>query len=349
MDKSTYIQTVLGRIEPNQLGLTLCHEHLYHKAYTSYFVPKPLSNKYSYLNSKPVTNENLWYTVYHPHTHEDNLDWTSVDIQNAIEDELKFFKTNGGSSMVEVTTFGTDLPRLAEFSRKSGVNIIGSTGFYVHQAFTESVRSKSIGYLYETMKNEFISGVNGIRPGVIGELGSCWPIDPFEKNVLIAAAKLQNELRLPVIIHPGRHSEAPFEIIRIFSEAGGIVSKTVMSHLERTLNIEQLIEFAQTGVICEFDLFGAEISYYEAADNFDMPNDATRIRMIKKLIDEGYGDHITISHDIHTKHRLMKWSGHGYSHILLNVLPKMIRRGITNEQIEQIMIQTPCRWLTISD
>lgn len=114
-----------------------------------------------------------------------------------------------------------------------------------------------------------------------------------------------------------------------------------------TLNIEQLIDFAQTGVICEFDLFGTEISYYEAADNFDMPNDSARICLVKKLIDENYGDHITISHDIHTKHRLMKWSGHGYSHILLNVIPKMLRRGITIEQIDQIMIKTPCRWLTI--
>ncbi|XP_027193778.2 N-acetyltaurine hydrolase [Dermatophagoides pteronyssinus] len=349
MDCSTrpYIQTVLGPIEPDQLGFTLCHEHLYHKAYTSYFVTKPLDNKYVHLNSTPVINENLWYTAYHPHTHEDNLDLTSVEVQNAIENELKFFKTNGGNSMVEVTTFGTDLTRLAEFSRKSNVNIIGSTGFYVHQAFSESIRSKSIENLYDIMKNEFILGVNGIKPGVIGELGSCWPIDSFEKNVLIAAAQLQNELKLPVIIHPGRHSEAPFEIIRIFSEAGGIVSKTIMSHLERTLNIEQLIDFAQTGVICEFDLFGTEISYYEAADNFDMPNDSARICLVKKLIDENYGDHITISHDIHTKHRLMKWSGHGYSHIILNVIPKMLRRGITIEQIDQIMIKTPCRWLTI--
>lgn len=236
VDDYSLLLQVLGPIKPDQLGFTLCHEHLYHKAYTRYFVPKPLDNKYSHLNSTPVTIENLWHTVYHPHIHEDNLDLTSTAVQNAIDDELKFFKRNGGSSMVEVTTFGTDLAKLAEFSRKSGVNIIGSTGFYVHQAFSESIRSKSIENLYETMKNELISGVNGIRPGVIGELGSCWPIDSFEKNVLIAAAQLQNELRVPVIIHPGRHSEAPFEIIRIYTEAGGIVSKTIMSHLERLLN-----------------------------------------------------------------------------------------------------------------
>ena len=63
-------------------------------------------------------------------------------------------------------------------------------------------------------------------------MGCSWPLNQFEKNVLIAAAQIQSELHVPVIIHPGRNKEAPFEIIRVFTEAGGVVSKTVMSHLE---------------------------------------------------------------------------------------------------------------------
>ncbi|UXI14383.1 hypothetical protein NH340_JMT00326 [Sarcoptes scabiei] len=120
-----------------------------------------------------------------------------------------------------------------------------------------------------------------------------------------------------------------------------------MSHLERTLDEQQLLQFANTGTICELDLFGAEISYYEAADHFDMPNDGKRIQLIKSLIKEGFGDRITISHDLHTKHRMMKFGGHGLSHIHLNVLPKMLRRGIEQNAIDQIMTHTPRRWLTL--
>jgi predicted metal-dependent phosphotriesterase family hydrolase len=40
------------------------------------------------------------------------------------------------------------------------------------------------------------------------------------------------ELGCPVSFHSGRDPEAPFEIIRLFQEAGGDVSKVVMSHLE---------------------------------------------------------------------------------------------------------------------
>ena len=50
--------------------------------------------------------------------------------------------------------------------------------------------------------------------------------------MLQAAALTQTETGAPVIIHPGRSSEAPAEIIRILQEAGGDITKTVMSHLD---------------------------------------------------------------------------------------------------------------------
>ena len=36
-----------------------------------------------------------------------------------------------------------------------------------------------------------------------------------------------------------------------------------------------------------------------------MPSDAQRIQTVKFLLDEGYLDRVVISHDIHTKHRLV--------------------------------------------
>ena len=68
-----------------------------------------------------------------------------------------------------------------------------------------------------------------------------------------------------------------------------------------------LLEFAKTGTICELDLFGNETSYYELSDNFDMPSDAARIQLVKDLVSEGHSDSITISHDLHTKHRLVSY------------------------------------------
>lgn len=64
------------------------------------------------------------------------------------------------------------------------------------------------------------------------------------------------------------------------------------------------------------------------------------------LIDEGYEDRILMAHDVHTKNRLMKYGGHGYSHILKNIVPKMLIRGISQDKIDKILLANPKRWLT---
>lgn len=63
------------------------------------------------------------------------------------------------------------------------------------------------------------------------------------------------------------------------------------------------------------------------------------------LVREGYEDRLLIAHDIHTKHRLAKYGGHGYSHILNNIVPKMLSRGITQNQVDKILIENPKHWL----
>lgn len=64
------------------------------------------------------------------------------------------------------------------------------------------------------------------------------------------------------------------------------------------------------------------------------------------LIKEGYEDRLLVAHDIHTKNRLTKYGGHGYSHILKNIVPKMLSRGITQNQVDKILIDNPKHWLT---
>lgn len=83
--------------------------------------------------------------------------------------------------------------------------------------------------------DEILSGADGtnIKCGVVGEIGCSWPLTESERRVLQAAAQAQAQLRCPVTIHPGRSSEAPFQIIRLLQEAGAKAAKTVMCHLDR--------------------------------------------------------------------------------------------------------------------
>lgn len=89
--------------------------------------------------------------------------------------------------------------------------------------------------LTDIIVSEVLHGADGtdIRCGVIGEIGTGWPITESEKKVLKATAHAQAQLGCPVIIHPGRNPAAPAEVVRILQEAGGDISRTVMSHLDR--------------------------------------------------------------------------------------------------------------------
>jgi phosphotriesterase-related protein len=81
-----------------------------------------------------------------------------------------------------------------------------------------------------------------------------------------------------------------------------------MSHIDRTLlNDEKLIEFSEIGCYCQMDLFGTEVSWYQLNPTADMPSDAQRVERLKSLLDRGKLEKILVSHDIHTKHRLVGW------------------------------------------
>ncbi|XP_041359471.1 phosphotriesterase-related protein-like isoform X2 [Gigantopelta aegis] len=342
------IQTVTGLIRPDQLGMTLPHEHLWIDTAHFYQDPKP---QHKHKINDPISLSNYGWVQQNPYSCKDNLSLMEESTSEAIQKEMEFFKQNGGCSIVENTTTGIapNYKFLQELSKTVGVNIIAGTGYYVNDFQTDATKQLSVEAMSEKIRRDVTEGFDGtgIKCGVIGEVGCQWPLTDFERKSLQASAAVQMELGCPVIIHPGRHPDAPFEIVQVFQEAGGDVSKTVMSHLDRTIfDNKVLLEFAALGCYCEYDLFGIETSHYQIIASVDMPSDAQRIHKIKLLIDEGYLDKITISHDIHTKHRLMKYGGHGYSHILENIMPKMLTRGISKETVHQITVNNPKNWLT---
>ena len=42
----------------------------------------------------------------------------------------------------------------------------------------------------------------------------------------------------------------------------------------------------------------------------------------------------------------LKYGGHGFSHIMVNVVPKMLQRGFSQEEVDKILIHNPREWLT---
>ncbi|XP_013380439.1 phosphotriesterase-related protein isoform X2 [Lingula anatina] len=316
--------------------------------YDNYYRPPPSGHEDNV--TLPFKMENLGWIRQYPYSCKANLRLNDEEANTGIIEELKEFKRLGGGTIVDSTILGIsrDLAFQKRLATETGVNIISSTGYYdavSHPSNMDAITEEEIDAM---MRNEILVGCEGtdVKCGSIGELGCSWPLQANEKKVLRAAAVTQTQLGCPVIIHPGRGSKAPEEIVRILQEAGGNIGKTVMSHIDRTLHTdEEILEFAKLGTYLEYDLFGIETSNYQCNPTVDMPSDGERIRRIQVLFANGF-DKVVIAHDVHTKHRLVRYGGHGFTHILSNVLPQMRRRGVTQEQIDKMLIDNPREWLT---
>lgn len=340
------VQTVLGVVDPDQLGRTMTHEHLTMSFECCFFPPAPGDEAVA---EDPFHIQHMHWLRQNQYSSRENLLlWQET---SAVRDELLAYRKAGGGTIVENTTTGLirDLPTLKQLAKDTGVHIIAGAGYYVDCTHTEDTKRMSVEKLTDIIVSEVLHGADGtdIRCGVIGEIGTGWPITDSEMKVLKAAAHAQTQLGCPVIIHPGRNKAAPAEVVRILQEAGGDISKTVMSHLDRTIFDDgELLEFAKLGSYLEYDLFGVEMLNYPYNLEVDMPSDSQRVQALSLLVKEGYEDKIVVAHDIHTKNRLTKYGGHGYSHILKNIVPKMLIRGISQHQVDKILIDNPKRWLT---
>ncbi|XP_064202663.1 phosphotriesterase-related protein [Anguilla rostrata] len=340
------VQTVLGPVEPSQLGRTMTHEHLTMTFECCYMPPAPGDKAVSEAH---IEMKNLFWLKQNPYSSPENLLLNQET--EAVREELLLYRRAGGGAIVENTTTGIsrDVKTLKRLAKETGVHIVAGAGFYVDVTHSSETRKMTVEKLTDIIVSEVLHGADGtdIKCGVIGEIGTSWPITDSETKVLKATAHAQTQLGCPVIIHPGRNPTAPAAVVRILQEAGGDISKTVMSHLDRTIFDEgELLEFAKMGSYLEYDLFGTEMLNYHYNLEVDMPSDSQRVRTLAFLVAEGYEDRIVIAHDVHTKNRLVKYGGHGYSHILNNIVPKMQTRGISQVQVDKILIENPKHWLT---
>lgn len=338
-------QTVLGPIAPEELGITSTHEHLLIDFSCMFTPPSEASQRHRAY--EPITLQNVGWVRYHQYSNLDNL--LVTDEETAIA-EATLYKRAGGGTVVDATTLGIgrDPLALARISRATGVNVVMGAGYYVDAVHPDNMNDLSESDISRQIVQEVKVGVGntGVKAGIIGEIGCTWPLTDNERKVLRAAASAQRDTGAGILIHPGRNQNAPSEILDVLAEAGADLNRTIMGHLDRTVgDVAILKDIASSGCYLEWDLFGNEVSYYPLSD-FDMLSDAQRLDFIERMIGEGYGERIVIAHDICTNHRLVKYGGHGYHHIVENIVPRMRDRGYSEETVKALIEGNPARILT---
>src|SRR5215475_4952847 len=271
--RTGHVQTVLGPIASESMGITLPHEHLLIDFKVMFAEPPAASDKGRAW--EPVSLANLGWVRQHFNANLENLRLT--DERVAI-DEIRLFQHAGGTTVVDPTpvSLARDPLALARIARVTGLSIVMGSGYYVAASHPPDMADRTVDDLAREMIADVTVGAGdtGVRAGLLGEIGTTHPWTDGERKVLRAAIIAQRETGAPLMVHPGRHPGMPMELAEFVRKEGGDVARTIMCHIDRTIaDVRAVIDLARTGIWLEYDLFGLENSYYPYNPSFDMPND----------------------------------------------------------------------------
>lgn len=333
------IQTVAGSISADLPSMVLSHEHLF----------IDLTNQANpTAQARPIAKDDRPALMQDPYCFRDNLILNEMD---AAEAELTDLREKGFDLVVEcsLTQIGRDPVKLKMLSDKTGVNIVMGCGYYTQDTHPAETEQLTEDELAEILYHEIQNGVGntGIKPGVIGEIGTSKEILPRELKVLHAAASVQRKTGYAVQIHIYPWAPNGIAAAKLMLQHGVPPEKIVICHSDVEPDLDYVKQLFGMGVFVEIDNFGKEFQPENAsfaAGKFI--TDAERIALIANYIQSGYADQLLLTNDICLKCMLKQYGGQGYSHIPDNILPGLYAAGIDPELVKtKIMHDNPLKML----
>ncbi len=323
----TKINTVSGPIDADALGLTLPHEHII-AAYPGW-------------ECDPLIK---------PYNREKNVD---VCLK-----ALEPVKTYGVKTIIDATP--VDLARnvdvMKDVSEKLHINIVCATGRYSQAegkwSYLQRRAAVKVGSirteLYEGMMKEITEGIgeSGIRPGVIKIATGREVFTPCEEALFRAAAQASRETGIPIMTHTEDGMMGPEQADLLISE-GANPRKIVIGHMCGNPSMSYQLDVLSRGVYIAFDRFGIEM----------LLSDQVRTAVLIGLLGLGYADRIMISHDCAAStysrggrmpmEEAVKFKNWSFTNIFRNILPALKKAGVTEDQIQTMMVDNPRRFLSL--
>ena len=308
-----YIQTVLGPIEPDALGFTLPHEH---------------------------TQIALWHI-------EGRWDyWQLTRDEPVILEELARYRDAGGSGLVDVTLpgVGRDPTWLRGLAEASGLHIVMGCGWYrtAYYPPETQIDRRSVDDLADELVGEITEGVGetGVRPGIIGEIGTDKPwVSPAEERVHRAAARAASRTGLAITTH-GVLSDVGLAQLRILEEEGTDPGRVIIGHADSYPVLDRYLEVIQRGANVEFDFLGMPWPK-------ERHDEVRTVELTCDLLARGHADRILLSQDVCSDSQLKAYEGNGYVHLTETFLPRLRAAGVSDAEIETMTATNPRRLLTI--
>lgn len=217
-----HIMTVLGPIEPDELGITLVHEHLL-------------------CDPSAVTGEDPDYRL---------------DREDFASEEIEAFVTRGGRTIVECSPrdYGRNAAGLVRLAMKAPVHLIAVTGRHKDLHASHMDNARDVASLTQEFVGDLRDGVDGTeaRAGMIKIGTSLDEITAVEGASIEAAAAAHVVTGAPVTTHTEAGTMALQQLEML--HAGGVEpNRVIVGHLDRKLEFDYLETVAKTGAFLAFD------------------------------------------------------------------------------------------------
>jgi predicted metal-dependent phosphotriesterase family hydrolase len=305
-------QTVLGRVPVADLGFVLPHEHT---GIHLWQVP----NRWDYWELSP----------------DDSL----------VVPELVAYRAAGGGTLVDLTLpgVGRDPARLRRYAQATGLHVVMGTGWYRESYYpAEALLDRSsVAELADRLVAEIESGVadTGIRPGIIGEIGTDKPwLSALEERVHRAAGRAARQTGLAITTHSVM-SAVGLAQLQVFEDEGVDPARVVIGHCDSYPSLDHYLEIIRRGASLEFDFLGMSFTPMERS------GEPRIIDLARELIERGHADRLLLSQDVCHNSQLKAYGGSGYVYLIEVFLPRLRAAGIPDEAIHQMTVLNPARIL----
>jgi phosphotriesterase-related protein len=320
------VESVRGPVELSDLGQTLMHEHV--------------------------------FVMSTEHMQNYGSDWWDEEfrVTDAVA-KLNAMHAKGIKTIVDPTVWGLGryIPRIQRIAEQTPVNIIVAAGLYVYEELPQQYAYRGPGNLIDIPEPMVTDFSRDITEGIAGTavkaaflkfaLETPEP-SPGIERIARAIARTHVETGAPITVHTSGPHQTGRTAVRIFTEEGVDLTKVVIGHAGDSNDIGYLIELADTGVLLGMDRFGLDL----------FNPTAERVKTIAMLAGRGYAGSMVLSHDAscfidyfgaaHDEAHAVAAPNWHYEHISDDVLPALLAHGVTQAQIDQMMVENPVRYFT---
>lgn len=310
------VNTVLGPVAPEELGIVAVHEHI------GYGMPG------SELDTQ-------W--------------WKSPE--QAYEEtvpKLRAFHNYGGRTFVDATGIcnGRDVDYYKSLSAKTGVHIIACTGFVGGDTALPYFAEASVDYLTQVFLHEITVGIGatGAKAGVIKVgVSRGGRMTELDKKIYRAAARASSQTGTAILTHLAIDPEPA---VAIFREEGTDLDKVLFGHADDGLNAEKTPHqwILDQGGRLGFDTFGYETELPDPP--FWARPRQERLAHFMQLVDNGHLKRLLASADANCSP--LGWpgvKGHTVNYIFEQLIPDLREAGLGQADIDQLFIHSPADFL----